>query len=107
MNRRLAMKSIGGLVGAVFAFGGVHRQQNTFGYLSPSLCLGRGLNPSTAKVFLDGVDVTAQRVLACDDRAGFVEVLARNARGYWYLDGTGSQLARVRRYGQVRVTFGG
>lgn len=76
----------------------------TYGYLTPDICAARGLDSASARVFLDGVDVTPLRVQACDDRRGYLDILKVNAHGRHYL-GPDQRIACERRHGQVRVTF--
>lgn len=76
----------------------------SYGYLTPEMCQARGLDQRLARVFLDGVDVTDLRVLACDDRRGYIEIVARDARGTCHCDAFG-RVAHARRYGRVVVTF--
>lgn len=102
MNRRDVLKSLAAVAGAGIV-AAVPRVA-TYGYLTPDICHDRGLDNARARVFLDGVDVTDQRVQACDDRRGYIEVFSRNAQGGYFADHTGG-LARERRYGHVRVTF--
>lgn len=81
----------------------IGRESTTYGYLTPAICLDRGLDNAKARVFLDGVDVTDLKVQVADDRRGYIECLARNAQGGHYI--IGGSLARERRYGHVVVTF--
>jgi hypothetical protein len=75
------------------------------GYVDVDTASARGLDPTAARVFLDGVEVTRSLcVQAADDRRGFIEVFTRDAEGYLFFDRYGV-LARERRYGHVRITF--
>lgn len=105
MTRRECLASLAALV-VVGEFIG----PTTYGYLDVGTALARGYNPARARVFLDGVDVTALNVQACDDRAGYIDILKRDSSGalVLHIDDAGNRkLARERRYGRVAVTFDG
>jgi hypothetical protein len=83
----------------------------TYGYLTPEIVVARGYDNTSVRVYLDGVDVTTPQkphgaILACDDRAGFIEFIARDWNGNCRRDPADpTKLARERRYGHVQVTM--
>lgn len=102
-----------GLVGAAI---GVRLQADlsspatpeTYGYLTPEIVAARGFNNATVRVFLNGVEVTqcGAKILACDDRAGYIDILATDWSGNWRRDPLDpSRLAKERRHGLVQVTM--
>jgi len=80
----------------------------TFGYLTPEIVTARGYDNTRVRVFFDGRDVTSlNQVIACDDREGWIEVLAKDWTGNYRRDPHDpTKVARERRYGSVRVTLG-
>lgn len=56
-----------------------------------------GLNGSTCRVFLDGVDITARKVIECDDLAGYV-VCVCDEDGHTHVDGEYGELKGLRKY---------
>ena len=105
MTRRGAIgRLVVGLSSVVAAFSVWRGQDTYYGYLDSETALRRGLNPVRARVFLDGIDITSQRVQSADDRAGWIEILARDANGKAYF-GVDGFLQRERRHGHVRVVF--
>lgn len=80
----------------------------TWGYLTPDIVTANGYDNTTVRVFLDGHEVTREgrTILACDDRVGYIEVLAKDWAGHYRRDeGDPTKLARERLYGHVRVTM--
>jgi hypothetical protein len=85
-----------------------------FGYIDVESARARGYDPATARVFLNGVEMTVSSrhtstkrvlVMACDDKAGYIEVLVRNGNGGLKFDETTGEFARRRLYGVVRLTM--
>jgi hypothetical protein len=86
----------------------------SFGYIDVESARARGYDPATARVFVNGVEVTVSdrhasgkrvMVMACDDKAGYIEVLARDVNGDLKFDRTTGEFARRRVYGSVRLTM--
>lgn len=106
MNRRYVLKSLAAVAGVVAVGVSDMEAPTTYGYLTVDGCIAQGLNPATARVFLDGVDVTHLSVQAAHDRRGYIDLFKRCADGRLYLDGPDGVLVKERRYGRVVVTFG-
>lgn len=105
MKRRSFLGLLGG---AVVALQAKPDAALTYGYLDPTNCLAvTGHPPVLARVAFNGtpIDLTEWRVMACDDRVGYVEVLKRDARGGFYVDPKTGHFAREKRAGHVVVTF--
>jgi hypothetical protein len=101
-----------GMLAAVVAVGSARpdaETETTFGYLTPEIVRARGYDNGSVRVYLDGRELTSrtprETIMACDDRAGYVELLARDWRHRLFTDPFTGKLARERRYGLVRVSM--
>lgn len=106
MERRRFLKSLAAIAGLATA--GVVTHAPTYGYLDPTNCLAvTGHRQESVRIAFNGaaIDLAEWRVLACDDRAGYVDVLKRDARHAFYLDPRTGHWAREKRSGRVVVTF--
>lgn len=105
-SRRTVLRSLVAFAGASVVPSSA--APRTYGYLAAATCFERtGHSASDVRIAFDGanLDLRDQRVMAADDRAGYIEVLLRDANGSAYVDPVTQRLARRKRYGQVVVTF--
>ena len=83
MNRRTFMQAVAA-VGSALGFNTHPTGDRTYGYVDVDRAIQEGWF-KTARVFLDGVDVSRQ-CFACDDTKGMVWIYKRNSEGAHYID---------------------
>jgi hypothetical protein len=114
MDRRELLSAFGmALAAPVSLFAGP--PPTSFGYIDVESARARGYDPATARVFLNGAEMTVKQpthacgkrvlVMACDDKAGYIEVLVRGVNGRLKFDETTGEFVRRRLYGSVRLTM--
>jgi hypothetical protein len=112
MDRRELLSAFGiALAAPLSLFAGP--AATSFGYIDVESARARGYDPATARVFLNGAEMTVSSrragkrviVMACDDKAGYIEVLVRDGNGGLKFDETTGEFVRRRLYGSVRLTM--